>query len=90
MVDIVDELAVRRFDKETEADKCKPLDALEAAKKWILERPEDEAVEHLIIFTGRTTPEGASATRFFQAGSYASHAQIGLIESGKMQIYESG
>lgn len=78
----IDEFSLRRFDKITDPAAHGPTAALDAAKKWIMEQPEEDRTQHVIVFCGRTTPDGGSAHRFFQAGSYPHHAQLGLIMAG--------
>lgn len=84
---MTDEIAVARFNKTDDPAKSRPLDALEAAKKWI---ESDVGAEHVIVLVGRTTEDGSSGTRFFQAGKYPHHATMGLCLEGMHMIRESG
>lgn len=84
-----DELAVARFGRTDKPQGLNPLTALDACKAWIADLPEDERPEHIIVFTGKTQENGASGTRFFQAGDYGAHAQFGMIMSGLFMIHES-
>lgn len=82
-----DELAARRFDKSVEAKDISLVAALEAAKKAVSETEYD----HVIILLGKSFPDDASShARFFQAGTYAAHAQEGLIVAGQRMISQSG
>lgn len=86
----VDELALKRFEKSSVPSKNNPFDALEVARAWMLEeQAAGRPIEHVIIFTGRTTEDGSSAHRFFQAGSYIPHAQYGLVDCGRQMLHDS-
>lgn len=82
-------LAVARFDKVPDPASHSPRAALEKALQDLDGRDEDKRVVHCIVLFGRTTEGNSSATGFFQAGTYAHHAQMGLLEEGKMMIRES-
>lgn len=84
--EIFDELSAARFENGRFPNEVPLLSALDAVKKWILETPEDERPEHVIILTGRTDENGLSRHRFFQAGSYGGHAQTGLLVCGLEQL----
>lgn len=84
---MTDEIAVARFNKADNPAKSRPLDAIEAAKKWI---ESEGSAEHVIVLVGRTIEYGSSGTRFFQAGSYPHHATMGLCLEGMHMIRESG
>lgn len=76
--------AAARFDKVGDPAKHKPADALEAALEWV-KNPENGPYNHVIICLGRTVEDGGSATKWFQAGDYQYHAQMGLLfETGQM------
>lgn len=88
MSEPIDELAARRFEMSDDPAKTRPLDAIEAARKFIMEKAPGEEIEHVIILTGRTMPENGSGTRYFQAGTYAHHAMMGLCWEGMQMIRE--
>lgn len=76
--------AAARFDKVGDPAEHKPADALEAALEWV-KNPENGPYNHVIICLGRTAEDGGSATKWFQAGDYQYHAQMGLLfETGQM------
>lgn len=82
---MVDEIALRRFDRTSDPKQCRPTDALEAARAWIEQDEKGKGTQHVIVFVGRSDPDGGSFTRYFQAGSYSTHAQLGLcFEATKM------
>lgn len=82
-------IAAARFNKISDASEHDPRDALEAAMEY-LDDPENGSPDHVIICFGRTPKDGGSATKWFQAGSYEYHAQMGLlVEAGNM-IRENG
>ena len=83
-------LAVARFDRDMDPKSHSPRAALEKALADLDGRDAEHRVEHVIVLFGRTTVANSSATGFFQAGSYAHHSQIGLLEEGKMMLRESG
>lgn len=82
-------LAIARFDKVPDPASHSPRAALEKALQDLDGRDDDKRVEHCIVLFGRTTEGNSSATGFFQAGSYAHHAQAGLLEEAKLMIRES-
>lgn len=82
----VDELAARRFNTGSDKPReTKIADMIAAATKYILENNPD----HVIIAIGRTDEEGASGTKFFQAGKYAHHGQMGLMMEAALMMRES-
>lgn len=83
----VPKLSVARFHKNTDPAAHAPSAALDAAYEAI--RTGETIPDHIIVLFGRNTENGASAHRFFQAGSYNYHAQAGLCMEGMMQIRES-
>lgn len=83
---MTDEIAIARFSRNKSPDTTKLADCLEAAKKEI----EDGSWDHVIVLFGRTTDEGASGTKFYQAGVYPHHGQMGLCQEGMLMIRESG
>lgn len=82
-------LAAVRFDKNTDASEHSPRDALEAAMAY-LEDPEMGNPNHIIVCLGRTPEDGGSATKWFQAGSYEYHAQMGLLFETQQMIRDNG
>lgn len=89
---MIDEVAVRRFENANEPTDIKPVDALEAARKYVLEADDDDRPEHIIVILGRMSKEtdSGSATHFFQAGNYRYHAQIGLCFEMIQLLRENG
>lgn len=87
--EIFDELSAARFDNAKFPQGLPVVSAIDAVKKWILETPEEDRPQHVIILTGRTDENGASQQRFFQAGNYGGHAQIGLLVCGLEQLSDS-
>lgn len=74
-----------RFRKSEEVDKTRIEDAIEAAKEFLQESGGD----HIIICCGRTTDDGISGTKFFQAGSFSYHGQMGLLYEVQNMIRDS-
>lgn len=85
-------LASARFDRATHPEELTGRDALVAALAWWDSCPADEKPTHVIVMIGRDTPgkTTASGTKFFQAGTYRHHAQMGLCLEAMHQIRESG
>jgi hypothetical protein len=80
-----DEFSIKRLEKMQDPSKT-PLElACDAAKAWVKE----SGAEHVIIVVGRSDGENGSATRYFQAGTYSYHAQMGLLWEGQQMIRES-
>lgn len=65
-----------------------PVTALDAAREWIEQC--EEKPHHVIVLTGRVLKDGGCGTRFFQAGQYKYHAQIGLVHEGAQMIRDNG
>jgi len=86
--DKISSLAVARFNRDRRTEAHDPVTALDAAKEWIAEC--EEKPDHVIVLVGRTTKDGASATRYFQAGQYKFHAQYGLVMVGGNMILQDG
>jgi len=85
------DFAAARFEKTTDARDTSPNDALAAARKWVEQcDAAGEPVEHIIILTGHTAVDGGSSTRYFQAGKYEYHSQIGLCTEGGLMIRDNG
>lgn len=85
-------LASARFDRAVHPEELTGRDALVAALDWWDACPPDEKPTHVIVMIGRDTPgkTTASGTKFFQAGTYRHHAQMGLCLEAMHQIRESG
>ena len=83
-------LGARRFYAANHPSGLEPRTALEAALEWI-DNPETGKVQHIIVLVGSDSPEhrGASGTRFFQAGEYRHHGQMGLCLEGMHMIRDS-
>lgn len=80
-----------KFAHRTKPDQHQPITALREAVDWLIGAEENGThVDHVIVLFGRTTPEGASGTKFFQAGKYPHHAQMGLCSEGALLIRETG
>lgn len=78
----------RRFAKFGNPAAHDPRVVLDVAREWIDQQAEKP--NHIIILIGRTTPENASATKYFQAGDYAHHAQMGLMLEAMHMVRGSG
>lgn len=76
MSEIAD-LSARRWNTATEPHQIKPADALRQVARQI-EAGEVEA-DHVIICVG-TERDNAVQAQWFQAGSFALYAQLGLLE----------
>lgn len=83
-------LGVRRFYKAEKPAQIDPRTALEAAMEWI--DGDGKGATHIIVLVGRDMPDapGCAGTRFFQAGSYNHHGQMGLCLEGMHMIRDSG
>lgn len=80
----VTSIGAARFDKAEDVSTLDPRDALEAALAYLAD-PENPPYDHIIICCGRTPENGGSAAKWFQAGKYEYHAQMGLLfEIGQM------
>lgn len=83
-------LTVARFNQgNADASDHSPQDALEAAMAY-LDDPEMGNPDHIIVCLGRTPEDGGSATKWFQAGSYEYHAQMGLLFETQQMIRGDG
>lgn len=85
---VIDELAIARFNKTDDPKDSRPLDAIEAAKEFILGEGKD--THHVIVLLGRDMPDGSSGTRYFQSGSFRHHSVMGLCTEGMHMMRESG
>jgi hypothetical protein len=85
-------IGAARFDRATHPEEVSPRDALTAALDWVDGLHDDDPATHIIVLIGRDTPEKqtASGTKFFQAGTYRHHAQMGLCLEAMHLIRESG
>jgi hypothetical protein len=82
-------LGARRFHNATHPAMLDPRTALEAAMEW-LNDPTTPKAAHVIVIVGRDVEDGGSGTRYFQAGDYRHHGQMGLMLEGMHMIRESG
>jgi hypothetical protein len=85
--DNIENLGVRRFNQIDDPAAHAPVIALDAAREWIDSL--EDGPEHVIVIVGRDMPDGASATRYFQAGKYRHHAVLGLCTESMHMIRES-
>lgn len=85
--DNIRSLGAARMEKILDPAAHDPTAALEAAADWI--RTMTDKPDHIIVLVGRTTPDGGSMTRYFQAGKYPHHAQQGLVVEGAAMMRES-
>jgi hypothetical protein len=85
-------IGAARFDRATHPEEVSPRDVLVAALDWVDGLHDDDPATHIIILIGRDTPgkQTASGTKFFQAGTYRHHAQMGLCLEAMHLIRESG
>lgn len=81
-------LNVVRFNRQMDPAEFDPVTALDAAREWIAEC--ENKPDHVIVLTGRVLENGSCGTRFFQAGQYKYHAQIGLIMEGLNMLRDNG
>lgn len=88
MSDNVTDLQTARFARVPDPAAHETVVALRAAIEWI--ESLDEKPTHIIISIGRSEPDGGAGTRFFQAGSYNHHGQMGLCLETMQMIRESG
>jgi hypothetical protein len=77
-----------RFNKIGDPSAHDPVSALVVAQEWIAQQ--ENKPHHVIVFVGRTTEDGSSGTKYFQAGNYPAHAQIGLCMEGMLMLRGSG
>lgn len=87
MADVTD-LAARRWDAIEDPAKHEPAEALRAALRAI--ESGELAPTHIIVLCGTDAADGGSTVQFFQSGSYRAHAQLGLIEDAKLDLWETG
>lgn len=88
MDDNISSIGVAKFDRATHPQGLSPRHALEKALA------DYDAVEkkpvHIIVMFGRDMEDGSSGTRYFQAGAYRHHAQMGLCLEAMHMMRESG
>lgn len=77
-MDDITDIRVVKFGKDNDPASHDPLTALIVAEKWI----KDMKADHVIVIVGRTIDGTGSGTKYFQAGNYTHHAQLGLIMAG--------
>ena len=91
----IDELAAKRFARGSDKPQENSITDMLSAVMAHVRNPEDieghaAPVEHVIVLVGKAHPvDGASLTKFFQAGSFRYHAQMGLLFEGMHQMRES-
>ena len=85
----ISSLDAKRFDRATHHSEIDPRTALMAALEWY--DAQEEKPAHIAVLVGREVgDEGCSGTKFFQAGTYRHHAQMGLCLEAMHLIRESG
>jgi hypothetical protein len=84
----ITDFSARRWEAVEDPACHDAADALRAAMRAM--DHDEKKPEHIIVMFGGTASDGSSRTRFFQAGSYAHHAQLGLVEDAKHMMRESG
>lgn len=82
------DFAVARFHANGNTGAHDPITALDAAREWIEQC--EEKPHHVIVLTGRVLEDESCGTRFFQAGQYKYHAQMGLLMEGMSMIRDNG
>ncbi len=85
--DNVTDLRLARFERDENPNSHDPKLALHAAFEWL---KENDDADHIIVLLGRTTENNSSGTKYFQAGKYPHHSQMGLCLEGMHMIRESG
>lgn len=86
--DNIRSLGAARFDKNIHPAKLSPRAALERAMQFFDEC--DEKPNHIIVIVGRNYgDQGCSETKFYQAGDYRHHSQMGLLVECSHLIRES-
>lgn len=80
-----------RFNKASHPAHLDPRTALMAALEWYDALEADDKPAHITVLVGRNVgDEGCSGTKFFQAGTYRHHSQMGLCFEAMNMIRESG
>lgn len=68
-----------------------PVTALREALDWVIAAAATGTpVDHIIICLGRTTDDNGSGTKYFQAGKFAHHGQMGLLFEVQHMVRDSG
>lgn len=89
MDDKITSFGIAKFDRATHPSNLEPRTALEKALSDY--DAVDEKPMHIIVMVGRDIgDEGCSGTRYYQAGNYRHHAQMGLCLEAMHMIRESG
>jgi hypothetical protein len=89
--DNITDFAKAKFSRNLNPVENAPITALREAIDWLEGAcAEGLAVDHVIILMGRSTKDGGSGTKYFQAGKYPHHAQMGLCSEGALMIRDSG
>lgn len=85
-------ISTARFERAAHPEEITPRDALVAALDWLDDCAPDEKPTHLMVLIGKDMVGKltASGTKFFQAGTYRPHAQMGLCLEAMHRIRESG
>lgn len=86
-------LDAARFARTSVPAHLNPRAALEAALRWLDEQDaKGVKIRHVVVITGRDAPDhdSGSGTKYFQAGDYRHHAQMGLCFEGMQMIRDSG
>jgi hypothetical protein len=88
--DNVKSLALARIDtgKAQWPDDCPAMSALDMARDWV--RKSGKNPDHVIVFLGKQTEDGADGVKFFQTGTYRSYAQVGMVHAGLDAMNQSG
>jgi hypothetical protein len=81
-----------RFYRADKPEELNPRTALVAALEFFDDAPADDKPTHIIVLVGRDVKEnqGGSGTKFFQAGAYRHHGQMGLCLEAMHMIRDSG
>lgn len=69
-------------------DDCPAMAALDMARDWV--RKSGKNPDHVIVFLGKQTDDGADGIKFFQTGTYRSYAQVGMVHAGLDAMNQSG
>lgn len=79
-----------RADRGTKPREHAVEDALDLARAWMKECGPENQPDHIIVFLGRTNRDNSSGTKYFQTGTFSSHAQVGLVYEGLDMLRHSG
>ncbi len=87
--EIVRSLDAARFNRASHPAHLNPRTALVAALEWY--DAQEDKPQHIQVLVGRDVgDEGCSGTKFFQAGNYRHHGQMGLCIEAMNMLRESG